>query len=254
MKFTALAIASLFAVPAAAQLYNPPLAVGAIDQTARDTAAQAKASADASVKSIAGTPPDASGNAALPTSFSGTNCTGCSMSDVRLSGSPTLNGSALAVAPDVASEAAARNAAIASAIAAYVPPVLSVNGSTGAVSVPIYTDAKAVAANAAAVAAVAASAADDVIQTATPSTGGTVSAANSTTVLFINNPALLVSLTVALPSAPADGQRLTVCANAGVTTMSFTGGTVRGALSTFGASGYARFIYSASLASWFRAG
>lgn len=95
----------------------------------------------------------------------------------------------------------------------------------------------------------------DVIQmSASPASGATVQASAGTTVLFVNNPTLLLALTVGLPPSPVDGQRFTVCTNAAITTMGFTGGTVKGALGSFSASGYARFIYSAPLAAWFRAG
>lgn len=93
----------------------------------------------------------------------------------------------------------------------------------------------------------------DVLQVASAPASGTVVATNATTtIMLIDNPALLLALTVPLPANPVDLQRFTVAANAAITTMTISGGTVRGALAGLSAGGFMTFRYSATLGLWFR--
>lgn len=96
--------------------------------------------------------------------------------------------------------------------------------------------------------------AGDTIQVATPATGATITPATGVTVLLINNSVLLATLTITMPTSPADGQRFIVSSAAGVTLLTLTGGTIKGGLSSLSVSGYARFVYSANAGFWFRTG
>jgi hypothetical protein len=254
-------IAVCFGVGVAqSQAILTPSATATVDTSAVQARADsAYALAASAVKTVGGAAPDAGGNAPLPSTFNAVTCASCTMT-----GATTLNGSPIAVTPDVAAETSARISAVNgevtarnAAINAIVFPVTSVNGLTGAVTMPVYTDAMAVAANSAAVTSatnIARAAAADVIQIVAPSTGGTVVSAAGTNVLFINNTGVLASLTVTFPPAPVDGQRFTVAANGTITTLGFTGATSKGAAATLAASGYARFVWSSSLGLWFRVG
>jgi hypothetical protein len=216
-------------------------------------ATAAQVAAASAVKSVGGNAPDASGNVPLSNSFVAASCAGCTMSNLTMTGSVVANGASVATATDLAGQTAAMNAAI----AAIVFPVTSVNGSTGAINVPVYTDSMAVAATTPAINGVtnlAKAAAADSIQIATPATGGTVTSLTGTNVLFINNTGVLASLTVTFPPNPVDGQRFTVASNNTITTLGFAGATSRGAASTLAVSGYARFVWSTTLGVWFRVG
>lgn len=94
----------------------------------------------------------------------------------------------------------------------------------------------------------------DVLQYSTPVTGGTVAIADGTSLLIINNAALLATLTVTLPPNPMDGQRIIITSGAGVTLLTISGGTVKGLLTGLSVNGYARFAYSSAAGAWFRTG
>ena len=96
--------------------------------------------------------------------------------------------------------------------------------------------------------------AGDAIQYAAPTTGQTVVMASGMSALVLDNAALLATLTVTLPAAPFDGQRVTIASGNGVTALTINGGTVKGTVATLTVNGFARFIYSATAAAWFRAG
>ena len=87
-----------------------------------------------------------------------------------------------------------------------------------------------------------------------PVSGATVVIPSGTTLCFINNPSLLASLTVTLPSGPVDGQRFTVCCASVITAITFNGGTINGSSGSLGANGYGRFSFSALAGAWFRTG
>jgi hypothetical protein len=90
------------------------------------------------------------------------------------------------------------------------------------------------------------------IQYATPTTGQTV-VANGSGSLVINPAGTLVALTVTFPASPVDGQVFEIFSTQIVTTMTLNGGTIASALTTIGVNGAARWKYSTSAASWLRA-
>ena len=96
--------------------------------------------------------------------------------------------------------------------------------------------------------------AGDAIQYNVPTTGQTVVIGSGMSALVLNNAALLATLTVTLPASPFDGQRVTIATGNGVTALTVNGGTINGTVATLAVNGYARFIYSATAAAWFRIG
>lgn len=94
----------------------------------------------------------------------------------------------------------------------------------------------------------------DQAQYTQPSTGATVVMIAGKSALIIDNGALLATLTVTLPSAPSDGQRVIIASASGVTALTINGGTIKGTVATLAVNGYVRFIYSASAAAWLRTG
>jgi hypothetical protein len=100
----------------------------------------------------------------------------------------------------------------------------------------------------------------DLPQYSSPATGATVSIADGTTLLVVDNSSLLATLTVNLPPNPIDGQRAVIASGAGVTllTISGNGRTIKGALAALSANGWVRYAYSATAnagaGAWFRTG
>lgn len=86
-----------------------------------------------------------------------------------------------------------------------------------------------------------------------PTAGATVNANAGTEVLFLDPAGTLATLTVALPLNPVEGQDFTVSSSQIVTALTFTG-TIVGTLTTLALGGFARFVYSATAAKWFRCG
>lgn len=94
----------------------------------------------------------------------------------------------------------------------------------------------------------------DVVQYIVPTSGQTIVMPNGMSALVLQPAGLLASLTVTLPSAPIDGQRIVITSTAAITILTVNGGTIYGGLSSFTLNGYERFIYSASLGGWSRSG
>lgn len=90
------------------------------------------------------------------------------------------------------------------------------------------------------------------VQYATPTTGQTVTGDGSR-IIIINPAGTLATLTVILPSSPVDGQECILAASQILTALTITG-TIVGTLTTLALGGFARFVYSATAAKWFRAG
>lgn len=90
-------------------------------------------------------------------------------------------------------------------------------------------------------------------QYATPTTGTTVTVAESTTVLTINPAGALLALTVAFPTG-YDGRTVSFNCTQAVTTLTLSGGTFIGAPTTLGAGGFASFVYSSGDSKWHRQG
>lgn len=93
----------------------------------------------------------------------------------------------------------------------------------------------------------------DTIQYATPAAGGTVAVALGVGALVIDT-GLLATLTVTLPPAPIDGQRVSIASSGGVTVLTVNGGTINGLITALSANGFARYTYSSQAAKWFRNG
>lgn len=73
-------------------------------------------------------------------------------------------------------------------------------------------------------------------------------------VVVIQEAALAVTLTLALPATPVSGQRVTFSSVGGVTTltMSTPVGSIIGALTTLAAGGTLTYIYRGSTTKWYR--
>lgn len=93
------------------------------------------------------------------------------------------------------------------------------------------------------------------VQYTTPATGATVTAADSGNVHLLVNPAgTLLALTIAFNASPTDGDILTLGSSQAVTTLTMSGGTVIGALTTLAIASFARYMYNATASKWFRIG
>lgn len=90
------------------------------------------------------------------------------------------------------------------------------------------------------------------VQYSTPATGATVTGDGSR-IIIINPAGTIATLTVVLPASPTEGQECILASSQIVTALTITG-TITGTLTTLAAGGFARFVYSATAAKWFRAG
>ena len=88
----------------------------------------------------------------------------------------------------------------------------------------------------------------------TPTSGSTVTASSTANNLILNPAGSLATLTIAMPSTPADGQIFSVSTTQIITVLTFTATpTIYNAPTTLAAGAVARFQYSAAVNSWFRA-
>lgn len=98
----------------------------------------------------------------------------------------------------------------------------------------------------------------DTKQIAVPTTGQTVNIVNAdrNIVLLINPAGTLLALTVAMPTSPKDGQKVSITSSQVLTGLTMTsGGTILGALTTIAAvNGFATWCYDLASTSWFRIG
>lgn len=85
------------------------------------------------------------------------------------------------------------------------------------------------------------------IQYATPTTGQTV-VSNGSGTLAVNPAGTLVALTITVPASPYDGQTFTLVSTQAITTLTMNGGTLAAGLTTMGANGGARWVWSATAA------
>ena len=83
----------------------------------------------------------------------------------------------------------------------------------------------------------------------TPANGGTVNAVNNA--YNIINSATLLSLTIALPASPADGDVLEFKFINGITTVTYTGGTVAAPLTNPVIGQLVKYVYDTTNAKWF---
>jgi hypothetical protein len=92
----------------------------------------------------------------------------------------------------------------------------------------------------------------------TPTTGTTITLADSDGDIYvlIKPAGTLVSLTIAMPTNPKDGQCITICSSqilSGITMTSSA--TINAALTTLAAiNGYATYVYDSANTMYFRAG
>lgn len=92
-------------------------------------------------------------------------------------------------------------------------------------------------------------------QYATPTTGSTVTVNSTGHIKLILNPAgTLLALTIALPASPQDADILLLCSSQAVTTLTMSGGTIIGALTTMSIATFAQYTYNSDASSWFRTG
>lgn len=96
---------------------------------------------------------------------------------------------------------------------------------------------------------------DSSIQTATPTTGTSITIGDAISNLILKHTATIATLTVILPAAPVNGQIVTVSTRSTVTTLTLnanTGQTRYGAPTTITATTPVSFIYETATLSWYR--
>lgn len=88
----------------------------------------------------------------------------------------------------------------------------------------------------------------------TPATGATITLTQARHQIALLNPAgTLATLTVALPVSPNDGDIVNIGSSQIITALTITG-TIIGTLTTLTVAGFAKFIFNATAAKWFRIG
>lgn len=90
------------------------------------------------------------------------------------------------------------------------------------------------------------------VQYAQPTTGQSVTMDNVST-LLVDPAGTLATLTIVLPTAPADKQRAKIGSSQIITVLTVTG-TIVGTLTTLALGGYAEFIWYSAASKWFRVG
>lgn len=92
-------------------------------------------------------------------------------------------------------------------------------------------------------------------QYATPTTGSTVTVNSNGYVKLRLNPAgSLLALTIALPGSPTDGDVVEVASTQAITTVTMSGGTVVGPLTTAAIGTFAKYEFVTDSSNWFRVG
>ena len=85
----------------------------------------------------------------------------------------------------------------------------------------------------------------------TPTTGSTVTLTRSNDTVAILNPVgSLDALTIAMPSSPKDGDRVTLTANSAISAVSFTNGTVTNGPASLSAGSSFAMVYSSTSGTW----
>jgi hypothetical protein len=90
-----------------------------------------------------------------------------------------------------------------------------------------------------------------------PVTGFNSTIQNATSQYIMNPTGTLATGTLIMPSAPIDGQELTIACTQAITSLTMsanTGQTLKGALTTIAANGFAQWRYIAIPALWIRVG
>lgn len=90
-------------------------------------------------------------------------------------------------------------------------------------------------------------------QYVTPTTGSTVTVNSTGFIKLKINPAgTLLALTIALPGSPTDGDVVNVSSTQAITTLTMSGGTIVGPLTTMAIGSFAEYEYVSDSSSWFR--
>lgn len=95
----------------------------------------------------------------------------------------------------------------------------------------------------------------NLIKQVSTATSGTITCTDTKQDLVIVHDAasLAVTLTVALPASPTDGQKVSFTTTLGITTLTISSAlTIIGTLTTLAAAGFWTFIYENSTNKWFR--
>jgi hypothetical protein len=96
---------------------------------------------------------------------------------------------------------------------------------------------------------------DGAIQTATPTTGASITISDATGSLILKHTATIATLTITLPASPVNGQIVTISTRSAVTTLTLNanaGQTRYGAPTTISATAPVSFIYESATLSWYR--
>lgn len=96
---------------------------------------------------------------------------------------------------------------------------------------------------------------DGGIQTATPTTGASITIGDSISSLILKHTATIATLTITLPASPVNGQIVSVSSRSTVTTLTLnanTGQTRYGQPTTISATTPVSFIYETATLSWYR--
>lgn len=92
------------------------------------------------------------------------------------------------------------------------------------------------------------------IQRSTLTSGTLTIADTGDDIMVIHEAALVVSLTIALPANPVDGQRVTIVSVGGITglTLSAPVGTIINSIATMAAGGNSAYVYSMPNTKWYK--
>lgn len=75
------------------------------------------------------------------------------------------------------------------------------------------------------------------------------------TVLIHNGASVALTMTITFPPNPVDGQLLTLCSGAGITTLTLSSvNSILGGLGSMAVGGFASWVFNADANKWFRCG
>lgn len=93
------------------------------------------------------------------------------------------------------------------------------------------------------------------LQYAAPTTGQTVTVGSTgNTILLLDPAGTLLTLTLALPSSPSDGDAFLFASSQAVTSFTMSGGTIVGPLTSLAVASFAKYTFSSTASKWFRCG
>lgn len=91
-------------------------------------------------------------------------------------------------------------------------------------------------------------------QVVTPTTGSTVTINNNIDNFIIDPAGLLLALTINFPSAPVDGQLLTISSTQVITVLTVQIASLATVITSIAGGGYSQFMYRLSNTKWYRVG